>query len=365
MKVLVRAYSVLNVGDDLYLHVLFNRYKKVDFYLSVGEAFYESYKKNISKLKNVHIIKEIQSVSQRIFNKFGIETINKNFLKDFDACINIGGSIFIENTENNSLDILHKKEVLYFYKNSKPYFILSCNFGPYSNTKYVKQKEKVFSMCYDVCFRDTYSYNKFKHIKSVRYAPDAAFTFSKKPEEKIPNTVGISIIDISNRKNIAKYNADYINTLIKIIKKHIEIGAEIYIFSFCVFEGDETAANILYSKLTENGLADRVKIVNYNGNIDAFLKKYSSMETIIASRLHSFILSFLFEQRLIPITYSYKFTRIIDDLSLIKNYFRINELSSINLDKAEYNLPTGNYKIVNIAKKADDVFYMTDKLLTQ
>lgn len=365
MKVLVRAYKALNVGDDLYLHILFGRYKKTQFYLAVEDSFYEGYKSGLAKYENVHVIKQSQSIVQRILNRFGIETINKGFLKDFDACIYIGGSIFMENTENNRLDLLLEKEVSYFYKNSKPYLILSCNFGPYKSAEYVKQKEKLFKMCYDVCFRDTYSYNKFKHIKSVRYAPDAAFTYSLPAAKKIPNTLGVSVIDLSGRKNLSNYQSDYINTIIKIIKSHIQDSASIYIFSFCKFEGDENAAEELLNRLTKMGMAERVKIVKYDGDIDSFLKKYSAMETAVASRLHSMILSFLFKQRLIPIAYSYKFIRIIEDLNLIQHYLKINELSGINLDKVEYNLPTDNFKIENIAQKAADVFYMSDKILTK
>ena len=39
-------------------------------------------------------------------------------------------------------------------------------------------QEKIFKICTDICFRDKYSYNLFKDIENVRYAPDYAFSYN-------------------------------------------------------------------------------------------------------------------------------------------------------------------------------------------
>lgn len=59
---------------------------------------------------------------------------------------------------------------------AKEYYVLGSNFGPYNNKEYYNYYKNVFEKANDVCFSDKNSYEKFKDLKNVRWAPDIVFT---------------------------------------------------------------------------------------------------------------------------------------------------------------------------------------------
>ena len=79
-KVLLFTYSKANFGDDLFVYILANRYKNIEFYIQIQEP---KYKKAFENLHNVIILNEAREVDK----------INVN---EFDAFVYVGGSIFIE-----------------------------------------------------------------------------------------------------------------------------------------------------------------------------------------------------------------------------------------------------------------------------
>ncbi|ASN05987.1 hypothetical protein [Virgibacillus necropolis] len=129
-KILVNAYFSQNLGDDLFLKVLFDRYPNVDWYLLTSNTKYNGIFK---KYKNVSILKSMS------VNFFGIRKIdafhkiNKLLLKykKYDALLNIGGSIFMEGIGWE--EALIKRRVLpdEFNRLKKKSFIIGANFGPF------------------------------------------------------------------------------------------------------------------------------------------------------------------------------------------------------------------------------------------
>src|SRR5690625_1556664 len=98
MNFLVNAYFSKNVGDDLFLKVLIERYPDVNWYLLTPNPVYKDVFNDHS---NVHIIESLN------FNLLGLRRIdlfskaNQLFLKYqlYDGLIVIGGSIFMEGSE--------------------------------------------------------------------------------------------------------------------------------------------------------------------------------------------------------------------------------------------------------------------------
>ena len=56
MRVLVRAYMAMNLGDDLFLDTLFRRFPNVSF--EVESWFYDDYKKFVDNYSNASIRKK-------------------------------------------------------------------------------------------------------------------------------------------------------------------------------------------------------------------------------------------------------------------------------------------------------------------
>lgn len=322
MKIFIMAYARENIGDDLFLYMLISKYPQVDFYMNIPDG---KYSKVLNKFHNINIM-----------NKPDTDAELKNFnLDDYDAFVYIGGSIFMEggkvyNLSEDFYEFMKKCKI-----NNKPFFYISSNFGPYQTQEYFNLAKKNFKECTDICFRDKYSYKLFEQIPTVRYAPDLVFSYEVSDYKKIEKTVGISVIDLNIRKDLKENQQIYHNMLINNIKKYVEEGFDIYLYSFCKYEGDEESISEIMSKLSDD-IKQSVHVVNYDGDLEKYLDLYKKMEYMICARFHAIILSIVFRQKYYIMSYSNKINNVIEDLELGNKYtsfYNLKEDELINLDK--------------------------------
>ena len=130
-KVLLFAYTKPNLGDNLFIYMLLKRYKNTGFYIHVVEKDYEK------------IYKDFDNIS---FNYTGRNLKEVN-VDEFDGFVYVGGSIFME-----SEYAFHElKEFNNFIKKcnekNKPFYYMSCNFGPYQTQEYLDLARETFSLC--------------------------------------------------------------------------------------------------------------------------------------------------------------------------------------------------------------------------
>ena len=213
--------------------------------------------------------------------------------------------------------------------NNIPFFYISCNFGPYTTLEFKNSIAKLLSNVTDICFRDIYSFEQFKNIHSVRYAPDAVFTYKMIPKTML-DTVGISVIG----KDLKQCKDRYYNLLMNSIINYVEQGKQVYLFSFCQIEGDEITIDYILNNLPEKYRCF-VKDVRYSGNLEEFIKIYSEMEYVVCTRFHSMILSHIFNQKKYVLSYSEKTDNVIRDLNLCSNFITFKEVCQKNLIKLE------------------------------
>ena len=303
---------------------LLNRYKDTNFTIRNIEENYD----------------EPFSIYKNFKNKLDDETILSIDIKAYDCVIYIGGSIFSE-TERN---IKRQKNLTELAQNCKknkiPFFYISSNFGPYKTEEYFEICKETYKNITSITFRDKYSYNLFKKIKSVNYAPDLIFGFKAPRNKTIKNSIGISVIHLNFKsRNIELKEADevYSKQLAKKIVDFIDNNKEVYLFSFCKYEGDEVGIKKVAEQLPDN-YKEKIHIVKYTGkegNLYDFIKKYSMMEMFICTRFHSLILSMLFNQKLIVLSYNQKINNILKD---IKNEYKVIEINKkLKLDKISDN----------------------------
>ncbi len=348
MKIFLLAYAKLNLGDDLFLEFISTRYPNVEFDIIVDEKYHDIYE----KFSNVNPKLGVKDKKNQTLKNINID--------EYDAFVYIGGSIFMEHCDEGVVGI---KEFERFVKEAKskekPFFYISSNFGPYTTQEYVEACKSLFENCEDVCFRDTYSKNIFKDIKSVRYEPDLIFAYPHKKTEIIKNTVGISIIDLGIRDNLKDKENTYLEFLKTNIEKYVKQGKTINIFSFCEYEGDKIAADKLIQKLGEDE-RNKVKIVNYDGNIAKYLETYAQMEYMICTRFHAMVLSSIMEQKYFVISYSKKTNNLINDLNLTKAVLNLEDLK-IQTDLSEFKYEK-NEENLN-SKKAEKQFEALDNFI--
>lgn len=345
-KIFIMAYARANLGDDLFICMLLKRYPKAQFYINIKDI---KYAKAFENVDNINIIKSDD------------ETFNRN--TDYDAYIYIGGSIFMEggkvyNLDEGCLEFMKKCK-----KNNIPFFYISSNFGPYYTDKYFNLVKETFKNCTDICFRDKYSYELFENIESVRYAPDVAFNYKQSNKiDKIKDSIGISLIDLSTRENLLNKEEQYINMISNNIENFVRLGNEVYLFSFCEYEGDEQGIDKVLARLS-NEYKNKVNVIKYNGNITEFLEKFNSMEYMICTRFHSMILSVVFKQKFCVISYSDKINNVIDDLNLCKNYLELKDISpNVILDKPKFS-EIKDIDLDNIVKMSEKQFEKLDEYM--
>lgn len=324
-KVFIMAYLRKNFGDDLFVHMLLKKYKNLEFYIKYDNHDYLDY---LNKHKNLHIL----------YGKDTDEELYNSDVNEYDAYVYIGGSIFMEGGSSYNLSEKFYDFVKRCKENNKPFCYISCNYGPYQTQEYFNLSRKNFAECTDICFRDLYSYNLFSDIETVRYAPDFAFSYNTPLVSKQNNSVGISVIDLGIRNDLKNKENTYINFLCKNIKNYILSEKDVYLFSFCEYEGDERAIEKISNNFPNE---QKLHIVKYSGDIDEFLNIYNKMEYMICARFHAMILSTTARQKIHVMTYSKKIDRVIDDLNLNLPTLHLNELDE------NYELKLENFISVN------------------
>lgn len=347
-KVLVDAYLAHNLGDDLFLKILFDKYPDVNFVISERG---KTYKKTLQNYKNVKVQ---SSLVFRVLRKLGIKE-KRNIFNKYDALIYIGGSMFIQFDGWEKQYAERKTVIKTFLDSDKPVFIIGANFGPFDNKDFVEKYKSEFSKCRDICFRDKYSYDLFKELNNVRIAPDIVFQLKTEKVEKIKKSIGISIINLEDRDDLKIYQDTYNLKIKEIVEKAISNGNIIKFFSFCEEQGDITAINNIIN-LVEKKYHEDISIVNYSGNIDEFLLEFEKMENIIGIRFHACILSQIFNQGLYPIIYSDKTYNALKDVDMQNEYTYIKDLENLDVDHIFKVISENKIKDNNIFNEAEKQF---------
>ena len=341
-KIFVMLYARANLGDDLFLKILLERYPNIQFYINIAKEF-----SNIVKnYKNVTIV---EKQPERFENRIP---------EEYDGYIYIGGSIFIEGGTVYNIDSYAEEFMEKCKEKNIPFFYISSNFGPHKTEEYMSLARRIYSNCNEICFRDKYSYELFKDIETVSYAPDAIFTYNIQEIKKQKNTIGISVIDLSSREDLKHLEEQYYKALSSNICSYIDKGYNINLFSFCKYEGDEKAIKKLKKRIPTEYL-NKIEVIKYNGNIQKFIDKYKSMEYMICSRFHAMILSVICKQKMFVMSYSKKIDNVIKDLEFsvkTMNFNQLQENTSINLRQFK---KTQN--IENIKEAAQEQFKKIDE----
>ena len=342
-KVFIIAYPKVNLGDDLFIDILVNRYSKMQFFTRAIKENTYIYNKNA----NLH------------YSEYTLEDLAKISKKEFDAIVYIGGSIFMEHA--GGIDRIKKLNAIAVNckKNDVPFLFISSNFGPYKTPEYKREVQKLIKNITDICFRDTESFEIFKKYKTVRYAPDVAFSYIKPNTRVKKDTVGITVLNFKYRKELKFYQRNYFEVLRNSIIDYIKQGKTVTLFSFCEYEGDESAIDFLISELPTK-YVDKIKVEKYRGKIDEFIKKYSSMEYFLCSRFHSVVLSAIFQQKVAILSYRNKINNVVKDLHLTKELYNVTELNKIDSIKIE------EFKVLNLEdsliKKTEEQFNIFEKI---
>ncbi len=327
---MLNAYTKTNLGDDLFIKSVCERYPNTKFILYAPE----NYNKLKKRYKNLRVYRSnsiLNKVINYSFRKLGISYVynRRRIAKKCDASIYIGGSLFMQ-YDNWKEKYIFKKEM---YIKNKPFFLIGANFGPYKTKEYYEKYYNLFSNFTDICFREKYSYDLFEKLNQVRYASDIIFNMKvDKKTERNNNTKNIVISVIKpSKKHIKGYDKTYYNGIKSIILHLIKNGHNVTMVSFCKPEGDEIAINEILNLIPEKYKIS-IKTHFYDLDIDKSLEVISEADLVVATRFHAMILGWLYGIPVFPISYSNKMENIIDDIGFKGPYIKLEDMSSVNPD---------------------------------
>lgn len=359
-KILIKAYAQLNLGDDLFIKMLCERYKDTEFYLFATPE-YENLKgietNNLKILYNNTFAKKILF---RLGRKFGVSNILEDLkAKELDGVVNIGGSIFIENDFSKE-DFKIRERNLEFGKN---YFILGANFGPYKSEAFKSMYHDFFKKCKDVCFRERYSYELFKDLENVRFGKDIVFSLKQDTVAK-EDYVLFSIILPSARPGFSGIESEYFNRLKTLTLDIIKSGKKVKFMSFCQGEKDEEAIKKLLNMIP-NEQHKYISKYFYRGDMNEALEILNKADSIVATRFHAMILGFVLKKPVFPIAYSKKMTNVLEDLEFKQNYASLENLQGLNFEKFKENEVLSPNILIRATQDGERHFLKLDDFLSE
>ncbi|MEC5272000.1 polysaccharide pyruvyl transferase family protein [Caldifermentibacillus hisashii] len=359
-KVMIYAYTKFNLGDDLFIKILIERYPNTKFLLYAPKKYRNvfRYNSNIRIIpSDLMLVRGLNYIARKLFK---VDFFFRRFVsKRCDAAVHIGGSLFIQNNINWEKSWKMRKSM---YINDKPFFLLGCNFGPFTDEEFYHQHRELFKKYTDICFRDNYSYNLFSDLKNVRVASDIVFSLNKLDIKDVEDRIVISVIKPSFRKNLNGYDEIYYKKIRDFTVYFIQQGYNVTLMSFCEHEGDNEALNNI-SKLIHEDLSEKVQLYFYTGNIDKALYEIAKSKLVIATRFHAMILGWVFSKPVFPIVYSDKMLNVIKDVHFNARYTNFRDLDKVEPSNVHENLKNNTLDITNERKNANAQFEILDKFL--
>jgi colanic acid/amylovoran biosynthesis protein len=355
MKVYLKAYLNGNLGDDLFIRIIANRYKDVSFLaLNTGTFTYKGvFPKNVKVIEGV-----FSKVLDKIIKVCTIRRLSLDWFLQWlcDLVVVIGGSLFIEGPNVN-----YSRK---YIKRGKKYYILGSNFGPYKSQVFFSYYYGIFRNAQDVCFRESWSYILFSDLPNVRYAPDIVFNLDISGLQlRSTKRAVVSVINVNKKHDGNGVTKErYFGVLEELCMLLVSQGYQITLMSFCRQEDDEIAVNELFERLV---MADEGSIESYmyNGNIDEALDVLASAGIIIGSRFHANILGLLMSKAVIPIAYSSKTINVLSDLGFEGCIIDLDKLGEFDARMLLTELPITIHQIARELKAAAKHFDCLDKVL--
>lgn len=358
-KMLIYAYTEFNLGDDLFIKVLCERYPDTQFRICAPRL----YKLCFKDLKNLKVypsdsffVRGINFITRRL----KIHNVLQKYLVDHsDGVVHIGGSIFMQ--ADHWKEHFNKAEVI--RNKRKPYYLLGSNFGPYTDTEYYEEHKRIFKDYTDICFREKYSYDLFDDLDNVRLAPDIIFQLD--PPEDLrghDDYIVLSVIKPSS-KGLNNFDNFYYEKMKDIAIYFIQKGYAVHFMSFCEHEGDQQAIEEIL-KLMGSEYEAETKVHLYKTNIEEVLSVLAQSSFVVASRFHAMILGWVFNKPVFPVAYSKKMINVMEDASFDGLYTDFDTLEDIQPEQVFECMHTNRINIFPQIKYAEKHFENLDDYLS-
>lgn len=368
-KVLLLAYTGLNFGDDMFIYTICKYFPEQQFFLQSPKK----YSMTLNSLNNLTLFNKPKLLHVL---EYLIYRINKNIRlwwikKKYKAVVYVIGGLFDDDEiwENmiNQYGLEKVKNSMWHncFSREIPFFLLGCNITRVKSKNYIKQMEYLFEGLNDICFRDLYSYNYFKHLRNIRYAPDIVFNYNCNIDKK-DDSILISVwgpLTCTEKFPQWKWAEslwnDYEAFLINIIMKFNEMGKKVTLLALCESEGDFNACNMIKKKVDIC-----VDIIKYDGDLERIISLFERASFVIGTRFHSIIMALNAQCSFYPIVYESKTQQLLSDIKYNRKFSHIEKKESYIVEDVIKNyLENITVSCEKIKKEASEQFRMLKNLL--
>lgn len=340
-RIFVSFYDRANLGDDLLLRALIDRYPGVAFdYLELGAD-----KGAFAHAPHAHgwsVVRYADGALRRLRMPLRFAARARSWLiRRARHAVRIGGSLYMERgawrlDADLDADLLRSREGAFF---------INGNFGPWQTAEFLERYAGIFSRAVDVTVRDRASLAQLADIPTVRLAPDLIFATPRPAVTADRDGVVVSLIDLSQREALARHRGPYEEALADVIEALAAAGEKVTLMGFCAYEGDEAAAGRVLG-LLQPWVRSLVATHFYRGDVDGALATIAGARAVLATRFHAMVLGLTFGCRVCTITYSDKTAQALDDLGLEQHGWTLEEFAAASrsevveqLAQAGTNLP--------------------------
>lgn len=336
MKVIVDAYINRNFGDDLLIYKLVNAFPKVEFFLFADPEYLDtlSQPKNLTALPGIlpekgDFLNRTVNKVRSYFDQPKLQIQRFYDSHDFDVYLQYGGSIFMQTTKNSWINKI--RDYRYTLSRFETSAILGCNFGPYTDQKFVREHRDLFGLFDLVSFRDTYSYGLFRDLSNTLCGADIGLMVNQEGNRRASNPEGYIIaspIDLSFRKGLSSFEDAYYRkfseTLVELSKRQ---NLDIVLLSFCENEGDTKACRIIKTSICKQLTESRVSIATHE-TVEGTLNVLKAANYLVGSRFHAVMMGIAFRIPTLSISYSKKTDQELSDLEFSGMQYGIPEFIS-------------------------------------
>lgn len=349
MTILLEAYLDSNFGDDLFVHMLLQRYPEHQFELMTSASQHVEFSRpNLTKIDYLDA---------------------ESHLERYGAYIFVGGDFFSPLADH----ISRYRRAHAVKENGGHVFILGCNLSRTYTEEEYRQVNAVFSQADVVSFRDEVSYSQcLAHMRDVHAVCSADMSFLLHEElRELSRSVGAEgVLGISIRKKMESEKdgtcAVYIRKMRDIAQEHLNQDKRNKVAFLAFSTGDwddrKTAEDII--KLLPKDLVSRTSVLAYDGDIGWFIANILQCSSFICTRFHSLCIAILLGRPFVPISYEVKIENILKTLGyegLIDEYGMKYDAAQIYRSLPENHLDEEKLKAYCL--RADTFFAQTDSLL--
>lgn len=355
-QVAIHAYPFGNVGDDLFIRTLCQRYPHVQFHLTL----HMDYAKTFQDIPNITLHPSNSMVYRLRTWLYKNSHFPMAVMRNIDATVYIGGSLFMEQVDWKKAFIQMKL----MHDIDKPFFIIGANFGPYRSNTFLEAHEDFFKQITSISFRDHFSHSLFHHLDNVGYAPDVIFNlYGKLKESDVPSTnhLLISVIYPSVRKHLMFTDERYFANMARLVEDAHQQHYSVTLTAFCPYEKDDEAVEEILKRVSPD-VREQVRVHIYTGNLDEVYRLFQQATHVVATRFHAMILGWLFEKNVLPITYSEKMDNVLDDISFVGEFRRIEEVDA-HLSALVCTNEHAHIDLSSLAEEAEHHFTALDRFL--